>query len=274
MALIETTSVYLVDEELVLLHEKCSDKIQIEVDKAIERIKTKKTLNGLPKNYSSFVAKAVEVANTKGILRYEYCNISYCSVCGETAGYAKYSRDSKYHRKGSPNYDKPTYFHGIELDGGFVRTAGYARCGCCKKCWDEVKPYLAKAVIDLKAQISKEITGEESKWIKKDNVVCTVCGWYGHKGEMGLGRTFLGDGHYPAVCPKCGVKNEVFSSDKIKRNDGFTMVSVAELKKKAEDEIAKAVKEKELRAKKTISVQKHHKEDSLGFTALDEDDDW
>lgn len=221
---IETTTVYLTDQELALLDGHCNEGVQTEVDKAKARLKTAELLGNVPDNLIPFVSRIIEEARATGRLILSRRSLHYCNVCGKSAGYAKYKRTGRYHRKGEPNYDKPLSLWGVELADRFVRIGGRATLGCCGSCWNKVKPFLADALRDIRAEIPEAITGYPPRWVRYDNRKCSKCGWEGHEGEMGRLPVMMGRGTYPGECPQCHAQNLPMGHTIIKVQDGFQVV--------------------------------------------------
>jgi hypothetical protein len=224
MSDITTTSVYLTDEELALLDGKCQAKVQKEVDKAKERLSLGQNLGLIPLTHRDFVTRIIQEAQANGELSFTRKSLSSCKVCGKSAGYAKYTRNSKYHDKGDPNYKRPLTFPGVDLASRFVTIRGRATMGCCWTCWKTVKEYLPEALKDVKAQIPESITGYAPKFKKHDNRKCKKCGWKGHKGEMGRLPCAMSRGTYAGKCPQCDAKNLAFGPTVIKTATGFVVV--------------------------------------------------
>lgn len=203
------------EDEVLLLDGKVNEDVQKSIDKIKSRRSIENTLD-IPEKYKKFVAEKIRVATDTQELRFtQGCKLSSCNICGKKKTYRTYTRNTKYHRKGEPNYDRPIDVYGVNL-------------GCCSSCWKEVRPYLGKALEGVEAEISKTITGKDPEYKKYANIECSVCGWEGHEGEMGMLPALMG-GSYRGKCPKCGAKNIVFVT-KIKRTKGYTLVKVEETK--------------------------------------------
>ncbi|MEW6670046.1 MAG: hypothetical protein AB1512_32955, partial [Thermodesulfobacteriota bacterium] len=170
-----------------------------------------------------FIADALREAQENGQLVLQWTRLQHCSYSGKSAGYAKHKRSGKYHRKGDTDFRKPLTMAGVELASRFLRLQGYASLGCCAEFWDAVRPKLAARLEDVRAEISKEITGHPPKWKRFNRMRCMACGWVGHEGQMGK-LPCLMRGEYPGVCPGCGARNEVFGKRAVEFDKGFEVV--------------------------------------------------
>jgi hypothetical protein len=219
----KTTSVSLTDDELILLDGQCSPEVQDIVD--VVRFAIRVAATGAAPEIARFVASAVAEAKQSGRLIFTHMGIRCCPVCGKDAGYAPHKRtSSRYKVKGQPNHDRPLTLGAWELADRFVFIQRHVTIGCCEACWVIAKPLLAAELKPIRAEVPEAITGHAPRFLKHDNVECTQCGWIGHEGEMGRARTLLGDGTYPASCPRCEAKNTAFGPVLVKTIDGFSIV--------------------------------------------------
>lgn len=213
----------LLDTELVLLDGRCRPEIQARVDRAKARLASVAANPELPEPVAKFLADAKNEALTNGKLIFRHIHLSSCSVCKQRAGYAKYTRYSRHHKKGADNYDRPLTFGGFELAERFVTTRGYATLGCCEECWKQIQPALADSLAGVEAEIPEKITGAAPSFVRYQNRHCTKCGWTGHEGEMRKLPTLMRDGYFPGGCPKCQAQSGLFSRE-VETADGFTVV--------------------------------------------------
>lgn len=215
--------VNLTASEAVLLDGKVSKEAQAVVDSA----KLAMSLQGpdsLMDSHRKLIADLVEFAKIEGVLIRRKSLTTRCPTCGLSKGYETHRRSGKYHRKGQPNYDRPVWIPCIDYKPTMVQ--GYVKHGCCEDCASIVEPLLKLALADVVAQLPDALAGNK-RYRKYDNVKCTACNWEGHKGEMIKCRTLMGDGWYPAQCPKCKAKNELFAT-LVKTAKGFTCVELTE----------------------------------------------
>lgn len=215
----------LTDDELVFLDGKCGEKLQLEVDSAKMRIAARDEFPGLSNTEAAFIADMAVEAADKGKLTFYRISLRSCKVCGKSAGYAKYARNGKHHRKGDTDWKKPLHMDGLEFADRFVTMKGYATIGCCVRCWEKIQPFASLKLREVRAEIPPAITGTSSRFIYRRNVVCLDCGWEGHEGQMIWEPTIIGNGKYPAKCPKCDAMNNILSL-KIKTAKGFTLEKV------------------------------------------------
>jgi len=219
-------SVNLTDEELALLDGRCSADVQRQVDAATGRLSMQAALAETPGHLAAFIADAVMEAKNSGRLKFAPCGLRTCPYCKRSGGYAVHSGRSRYHRKGTPNYDKPLTIPGVELAQRFVNFLGHATVGCCRECWEAAQPLLVSALDAVKAEIPEAITGKAPRFKRFDNAHCTACGWTGHEGQMRPRRTLMGDGRYPGGCPACPAENAPLGRTVIQTTKlGFTLVA-------------------------------------------------
>ena len=217
-------NVELTADEVILLDGRCGPKIQAIVDTAKSAISISANA-GLSDSMAKMISEIVTEAKSKGKLSYRYNNIAYCPCCKHSEGYHVHKRNGKYHRKGDKDYDNPKTFGGWEVADNFVTIKNRISRGFCTNCSDKVLPTLQQELKGVKAQIPDDLLGEKCRYKKYPNKHCTQCGWGGHEGEMIKAPTLMGDGFYPAKCPKCKAENMLFSTEVVSR-DGFTIVEV------------------------------------------------
>lgn len=205
----------LTDEELSVLDGKCRKETQAEVDAAKARILAVARFADLDEAAAKFIADAVREAEGSKKLVYQHIYIRDCRVCKKDAGYRKYQRSGRYHRKGDDDRNHPLYLDGIELADRSVRISGSASLGCCANCMKKIRPYLAEALSGVEAQIPEKITGHSSRFIRVDLMKCEKCGWHGSETSMRPLRAVMG-GTYPGGCPSCDAENS-FARTMIKR---------------------------------------------------------
>lgn len=214
-------SVYLTDTELILLDGKCSEKVQKRVNLAKDRLSLQSILTNIKPEYSSFIADVVNEAKTEKKLIYKSKYIHRCGVCKKSAGYAKYTRSTGYHRKGQENFDKPLIMDGIELAERFVVFKDTAILGCCYDCFKEIKPFLVQELKSVEAELPEALMGVKSKYKKCEIYSCTICNWTGSESQMGFVNAVF-EGKYKGKCPQCSAKNEFFST-KIKGTQKYVI---------------------------------------------------
>lgn len=219
--------VTLTDEELALLDGKVSEKVQVEVDAAKARLAARAELSGLNEKQAGFVADVVSEAATNGFLRFQWKPLSYCKVCSKSGGYAKYKSGPN---RGLDNWKKPLYLNGVELADRFVTIQGRATVGCCKECFDIVKPYLKAKLEDMQVELSKPLLGQlgmegDPKWKKWPKARCKKCGWEGHEGELRNIPAVMG-GYYKGGCPACEAENKPLAFDRPVETDSKQHVVV------------------------------------------------
>lgn len=209
------TRVTLTDSQLVLLvgHEGDDKTLIKAVAAATERLSLLQQTTEVPAEYEDFVGRVLQEVRQNGELIFRYLSISNCTVCKNNAGYASYGRNSRYHRKGSPNYDKPLTLRGIDLVHTFVSIKHNANLGCCIDCWKKIAPYLVPILNTLEVDAPEALLGQPARWKKWRKAKCIACGWNGYEGELGLVPAMM-QGTYRGQCPKCEVKNTPFGIGK------------------------------------------------------------
>ena len=200
-------NVELTDDELLLLDGKCSDKVQIEIESA-KRRKSLGAVSELNEKQVAFLVRVRREAESQQKLDFRTDNIRGCEVCGNSAGYAKATRNSKNYRKGQPRYDRPLTIRGVELAYRFVRLQHYPTLGCCLKCWNELKPHVVDYLDGVAAEFPEAILGTKPLWKRVDVRKCSKCEWKGPETEMGMSPSLM-HGRYFSTCPKCGIENKL-----------------------------------------------------------------
>ena len=216
----------LTDDELLLLDGRVNETAQKEVEAAKLRLSAAVEYPERTKAEAAFIADTVTRAKKDGRLIYEFKSIKHCDLCGKSGGYLPYKSGP---RRGKPNYDKPTYLGGVELGDNFIRMTGYASQGCCRECMDKLVGDLKTALIEVKAELPRQLRTEGQPVYKRwKRHTCSQCGWKGHEGEMKLLRTLFADGWYHGECPSCGAKNLPFGNTLVEFDKPITYEIVEE----------------------------------------------
>lgn len=180
-----------------------------EVQKIIDIAKKEQSIGFDWPILNEVIRKSEEI----GTLSWSYKQISSCDYCGKKPDYQRYARSSKFHSKGSKNYDKPIYYSGIKFNEGMVSIQGSG--DMCRECCDGhgVVEKMVKYIIenDLKIEIR---TNEFSptKYKKDDVRICYACDEKMYESEMIKEPTLMGRGSYPGTCPKCNATQSLFGS--------------------------------------------------------------
>lgn len=183
-------------DEIILLDGKCNKEAQKLVDKA----KLENSF-GLDPICNAILAQSIK----SGKLTWTRVTISSCIVCAaKPAGYHTYDRNSRYHSKGSYNYDKPLRYSGIKPNQGSLIVENAP--GLCIDCWFDIYlPKLIKHIIDndLPIEIQKNNIAE-TKYIRDNIRICKDCGNKIQESKMGKEYSLFRRGDtYPATCPYC-----------------------------------------------------------------------
>jgi len=198
----------LTDPEAVLLDGQVRDTVQSLIDAAKARLSAIGLYSDLSEREAGFVADVTTEAHTQKILAHGCEYIRRCPVCEKDAGYHIRTRSSRNGRKGQPDFSKPKLFPALEFHQSFITIKNRVALGCCQDCFARVKPYLADALKDVKAQIPSNVTGHKPTYLR---MTCTKCSWIGLESEMGKLPAIMGNGYYPGKCPSCGAENQLFS---------------------------------------------------------------
>jgi hypothetical protein len=212
------TSIEIPDTLLLLLDGRGDEKVQAAVNAAKARAEAAVELTGLTEEQIAFVVKVRTAAETSGQLWFQHNQVKSCGICKKRGDYIRFKSGP---RKGQPNYDKPTYLNGVELMRSFVSMQGYVNLGCCFECWTALKPVVAERLVGVRAEIPEHITGTPPRFKRYDLRHCKKCDWTGSERLMGKERTLMGDGWYPASCPKCGAKNLFMGPTVVETVKGF-----------------------------------------------------
>jgi len=221
--MIHTSSVTLTDALLVKLDGCGDDSVQQKVDDAKARIAMADSVPELTAEQAAFVADIVSLATRVGKLQFRSHELRVCRCCGKRGGHYAYTRNTRHHKKGEPNYDRPRYLDGVDLKVSSVIMRGHATYGCCCECFAAVRDVLVKQLASVRAEIPEAIMGAPPRYKAYRRRKCPECAWEGHEGEMGRLRTIMWDGSYPGQCPKCGYRNE-FLSRGFEFRDGYDVV--------------------------------------------------
>lgn len=214
------TTLKLTDAELDRLDGHCESATQAAVDSMRARLALADDLSasGLTDGQVRLVHAAVERAQVNGALTYSSTGINRCGYCGAEGGYAKHKRSGRYHRKGDPDYKRPTYVSGIDYAQGVVTMRGYATVGACRPCCEAANPVILSRLATLPTALPAHFPGAATmqvpayggprtvpRVVKHGLCRCSTCQLVQHEGEMGLLPAIM-DGYYPGQCKRCGTK--------------------------------------------------------------------
>lgn len=157
------------------------------------------------------VGEVLAAAQSAGWLKVMKSWGRWCKVCSKSAGYAKFKGNGRHHKKGDPNHDKPLTMAGVS----FVTSNITMRdtIDCCCEC--DTSKSISASITDLilSKQLPVELVGNPRNRLKKDDQrKCFGCGELMYESEMGKLDTLMGNGKYPATCPKCGSKSLLFGA--------------------------------------------------------------
>jgi len=196
--------------EVLALDGKCSDKIQIEVDRA-KQARSIGERHGLADGPALFVRDAVAEAQEAGRLIHRRLAVNRCAYTGRTAewiqppqGRARYPKEQ---------FQRP--FTAVEVAQRFVVVAKHASIGIDADVFPHVLPALRAELKDVRAEIPEAILGAPSPWHYSARVKARCCGW---TGAEALTRVRREPCWFGLTCPGCGEKHR---SDRT----GFVLVS-------------------------------------------------
>lgn len=212
-------NVSLTYKEIVMLDGNARDCVQ----KVVDQAKTENSI-GLDSFSNEVIRKAIEQGKLSWGSK-KICKCLYCS--NKPRGYEKYRSSSRYHRKGDTNYDKPLLYYAVDPMQGFVIFNGGE--GMCTDCWEgKYKNKIIQYILDndLPVEIQKNDFAD-TKYVKDVERKCYSCGKTMYESEMGVERTFMGNGNYPAKCPHCGAVS-AFLGKNHELTGNFRMVKLKE----------------------------------------------
>jgi len=214
----KTYSIELTLEELRLLDGKVSEEAQKVID-----IAKKEGSYGFELPVMNEILREAE---EEGELTWRYVKIRSCSYCDKKRDWHRYTRNTKYHRKGEINFNKPKYYNGIKFNPGFIRVVGFGdMCTDCLKKYNVIER-LIDYILDNDLRIQIQKNDYRPTRYKKDKIrICYKCGKEMRESEMGKLPTLMGDGYYPGICPHCGARSLIFGPSHEVTNK-FVMVKV------------------------------------------------
>lgn len=224
----KTYEIKLTGEEILALQKVfgglCRKEISIIADKIV---KTHEIIEkyGVSENIASMASSIIDRAKQQGRLIYRKTYVSRCPCCGRNDGYHTVKRETKYKRKGSPDYDNPKVFPAWEFCDSFITIRNSIYMGFCESCKDLGLSVLKEELKNIQVEVPSEVLGERCRWKKWLNMKCMKCDWTGHEGQMGLLPTLFDGGRYRGICPSCKAENRIFTTN-IVTTEGFTMVEV------------------------------------------------
>lgn len=226
---IKTYKTDLTHEELVLLDGKVRNSVQEVIDLAKEE-------NSIGFDFP-LINEIIRNAKKAGKLTWSRKSIRYCSHCKQSAGYAKYTRNGRYHRKGEPNHKRPLTFSGFKFNPGFITIKRHGDCcATCEKKHKVIENAIGYIInnnlqIQLPAYTNRYVEGITSRWQKDPIRICFKCKKEAYESEMGKSRTLMNDGYYPSKCPHCKAESTPFGRSH-KSTDKFRMIEIKiEIKK-------------------------------------------
>jgi len=200
--------------ELILVDGKVNADAQVVIDKSKEENKIGFDLPIM----NEIIVKSIE----SGILKWRFKRIDHCSYCDKDYGYYTYNRNSRNHRKGENNYDKPKTHFGIAFNEDFItiKDHGDMCSGCAAnfKIVDKLCDYIIKNELPIEIKTKPEI----SLYLKDEIKICYECGEEMQESKMGKLPAALG-GSYPGKCPYCFAESTFFGKSH-KHTDKFVMI--------------------------------------------------
>lgn len=132
-----------------------------------------------------------------GKLTWRYKEIRACSFCDKDYSYHPHQRNSRYHRKGRPNHNRPIYYTGLKFHEGFISLQGSGDlCSDCERKFHVIESAVNYIVDhDLKIEIQKN-DYKPTRYIKDDVVICFKCKEEVQRSKLGLLPAMI-KGYYP-----------------------------------------------------------------------------
>lgn len=193
------------DIDLIKLDGICTEDTQKLVNHAKERLNL--IVAGIPDNLAKVLCNIKQEANNFLKLNFVSVSMHRCPVCKNGGDYKKYTRTTRLHRKGAPNYKYPVYLNGFEFNGSNIYMKDFCSKGCCYECWDKYKNIFLEQLKDLKCELPEKLF--INKYIRNNWMKCTSCRWEGLQKDM-LKKPALMGGYYFGGCPNCLKENNVF----------------------------------------------------------------
>lgn len=202
-------------DEIITLDGKISEKAQIVVDSA----KEEHSLGFSPAIINEVILKSKQI----GTFSYTSARMRYCPYCKKASDYLRYPRNTRYHRKGEKNLDKPTYLNGVVFNPGFIRVLGLGDiCVDCERD-NQVIQTIENYLLSHDSKV--ELIGNPLTVYKKDPIQeCHTCGKEMQESKMGREPALL-IGTYPAYCPHCNAEGNGWGVPH-KTTDKFVMIKV------------------------------------------------
>jgi hypothetical protein len=214
--------------ELILLDGQCNRDAQAIVDAAKTQIRLQRE-RGLSEPHAAFAADVLAYARKELALGFQTLSIQQCGLCGKHAGYLPHERSSRNHKKGDPDLARPCWTSGIDLaDRSNTGARPCPVLGCCKDCWEPIRPVLLDELKTLRVELPESLTGHWRWFIRSHAVACSACGWKGHRQQCRFSDDFKSIG-----CPNCGVMNETFKwrvEQDFKTKERYVIVDVRRLR--------------------------------------------
>lgn len=202
----------LTDTEILLLDGKVNKEVQDKID-FIKRAKFH--------SENPVIAKIIENSLQLGTFKADRESIRYCGLCKSGYKYEKHTRNGKYHKKGDFNLKKPIYINGWKINRGFISIANMG--DFCDECNKKDNIISSVKFIILEKNLPIELLRDkDTKFKKDDKRICFNCKEPMFESEMSQSPTMMGNGYYPAGCPKCKAES-VFFGPSHKTTDEFRM---------------------------------------------------
>jgi len=194
------------------------------------RIDTQQIINNIKKqvNFNFDLPEMGEILFSSiesGKFYWEYTRLNYCKICKKSCDYARYTRSTRYHRRGEKNHSKPIYFSGLRFNPGFVVIRGYGdMCSECESKYNVIDT-LCKYIFDndLKIEI-KNNDKYKTKYKYDQGRKCFNCKKEMYESEMGSLPAMI-SGRYKGICPHCGAKSLILEKSH-EITDKFRMIQV------------------------------------------------
>lgn len=223
--------------ELRQLDGTCSPTTQGIVNKMLSEAGLAIIYN-VPAHIAAMVQSIITIAKAKGKIEYRVQQAARCPCCDRREGYYNYSRTTYHkifgnrypnHVKGQPDYNSPKRFTVYDLGRSCVTNTVFT--GYCEQCKPIIEPVLKAELI--KVDYAHPMLYGKPVWLDLstrfkhyDRRKCKDCGWEGGENLMRRRPTMMGDGDYPAGCPKCPAVSLFFGRNPFENAPGYVLVPV------------------------------------------------
>lgn len=186
-------SVYLSDEEIMLIDGRCNKEAQAKVN-MVKRIRhlSAPFAGQFNEIQTRYIGQILEMAERKGQVSYSGCQMVTCPICKLNHGYVRFKSGK---RAGENNYDKRIYVGGMEFDPTAGSRPILPETACCYDCLKLIKEAIITGLKSIACVVPERLTGEPPIYKLELIMACDYCQF------MGFEKYFRGP--YNNHCPQC-----------------------------------------------------------------------